>query len=652
MFKKIDLYTLKTFLPLLVMTSLICWFIVLMQFLWRYMDELVGKGLSLTVVAEIVFYASMYLVRQALPLGILLASLITFGNMGERLELLSMKASGVSLYRIMSPLLIAVFGVGLWLYHFQNNFMITSEVRMWTLLYSARYSAPELEVPEGSFYNGITGYSMFVKHRDRETGRLEDVMLYDYKSGVDRTRIIRADSARMAMDDSKLYLSLKLYQGQSFENLEDPPGTQDNAPIPHAIERFDLKEILIPFNANFNRQDENEFRNLSVGKNMQQLNRAIDTAQRRIDSLRLTASVSLSDISIAQRYSNPYPQSLLDTTQWAQHARKSIQSLRSTRPAIGLDSLMRRYRLQDSISIYARASSAMMTMKYEAESRLYGDNEAFRDYRTNSQDWHRKFTYPVACVVFFLIGAPLGAIIRRGGLGVPVVASFLFFIIYYIIDTLGQNLVRSESLSVQLGMWLSTYVLAPIGLFLCYMAAKESAGLSADAYLNLWQRLTGTRVELRQVEPRCQETSLTAQELRDECLALRTEAEDLLASKLMNRSLLHIFLHASEYVRAMKPIDERLESLVDELRASRHPLVLAKTNDLPLMPKKISALPLPSSPAQGKLWLLALPLALPLLLALRVGRVRIDRNLRALSAALSEIVPIFDSNIQMNQTLQ
>lgn len=631
------------------MTSLICWFIVLMQFLWRYMDELVGKGLSLTVVAEIVFYAAMHLVPTALPLGILLASLITFGNLGERLELLSMKASGVSLYRIMRPLFLAVVCVALWLFHFQNNFMITAQVRMWTLLYSARFSAPELEIPEKSFYSGIDGISMFVGHRDKKTGRLDDLMIYDYKSGLDKTRIIRADSGRIAMDDSKLFLSLRLYNGQSFENLQEPSSLMSPDPISHAKERFSSKEILIPFDANFNRRDEKEIGSLSVGKNLSELTRAIDTAAYRIDSLRLTTSVSLSDISIGQRYNAPYPQSQVDTTEWAHQARETIRSLSTTSPTVGLDSLMRRYGLQDSIAIYSRAASSMMTMKFEVESRLYSDNDAFKTFRTNSQDWHRKFTFPAACLVFFLIGAPLGAIIRKGGLGVPVVASFLFFIIYYIIDSLGQNLVRTESLSVPVGMWLSSYVLLPIGLLLCYMAAKESAGLNADIYLNVWQRMSGTFMEPRQVETATEPSSLTYTEMRERCLYIRSLAEDMIASDVLTKSTLHLFLHSSLYFDGIIRMRNEVEALVEELRGCPHPLVVSKLKDLPVLPQRISPLPLPSNPLRGKVLLLFIPISLPLLFGLRAGRRRIDLSLRTLSLNLAEIVTIFDASIRMHQ---
>lgn len=620
-----------------------------MQFLWRYMDELVGKGLSLAVVAEIVFYAAMHLVPTALPLGILLASLITFGNLGERLELLSMKASGVSLYRIMRPLFVAVVCVALWLFHFQNNFMITAQVRMWTLLYSARFSAPELEIPEKSFYNGIDGISMFVNHRDKKTGRLNELMIYDYKNGIDKTRIIRADSGRIAMDDSKLFLSLRLYNGQSFENLEEPMSLMSTDPISHAKERFASKEILIPFDANFNRRDEKEIGALSVGKNLSELTRAIDTAQYRIDSLRLTTSVSLSDISIGQRYTAPYPQSQIDTTEWAKEARQTIQTLSTSAPTVGLDSLMRRYGLQDSIAIYNRAASAMMTMKFEVESRLYNDNDAFKTFRTNSQDWHRKFTFPAACLVFFLIGAPLGAIIRKGGLGAPVVASFLFFIIYYIIDSLGQNLVRTESLSVQVGMWLSTYVLLPIGLFLCYMAAKEAAGLNSDIYLNVWQRLTGSYIAPRQVEAAMIPSKLTYVQMRSECLRIRTLAEDMISSEVLTQSTPRLFVHATRYTENILRMHDEVETLVAELRGCDHPLVVSKLKDLPILPRRLSPFPLPSSTRRGKLLLALVPISLPLLLGLRSGRKHLDVSLRALSTNLAEIVTIFDASIRMHQ---
>ena len=229
--KRLYRFILKSFLPLFLMTFFICLFIVLMQFLWRYVDEMVGKGLEMSVLAELFFYAAVTMVPMALPLAILLASLMTFGNLGERLELLAIKAAGISLLQIMRPLVIFLIFVAIGAFFFQNNVLPKSQVKMWTLLYSMRQKSPELDIPEGVFYDQISGYNLYVKKKDHKTGMLYDVMIYDMSSGFDNAMIILADSGKLKMTDDKEHLFLTLYSGESFENLRDQrTSTSNNIP--------------------------------------------------------------------------------------------------------------------------------------------------------------------------------------------------------------------------------------------------------------------------------------------------------------------------------------------------------------------------------------------------------------------------------------
>ena len=243
---------LRSFVPLFVMTFFICLFIVLMQFLWRYIDDLVGKGLSVDVIAELFFYAALTMIPMALPLAILLASLMTFGNLGEQFELTAMKASGVSLIKAMRPLMVLIGLIAIGAFFFQNNVLPVAQTKMWTLLYSMRQKSPELEIPEGVFYDQIPGYNLFVQEKNRENGTLYEVMIYDMSKGFDNASIILADSGRMAMTEDKNHLFLKLWQGESFENLKEA-GAGNVKNVPYRRESFDLKEILLKFDANFNR---------------------------------------------------------------------------------------------------------------------------------------------------------------------------------------------------------------------------------------------------------------------------------------------------------------------------------------------------------------------------------------------------------------
>ena len=219
--KRLHTFILKTFLPLFAMTFFIVLFIVLMQFLWKYIDDLVGKGLSFGVLGELFFYAAVSMVPMALPLAILLASLMTFGNLGEKFELTAMKASGISLIRVMAPLIVTVGTIAVGAFFFQNDILPKAQVKMWTLLFSMRQKSPELEIPEEVFYDQIPGYNLYVKHKNRDTGMLYDVMIYDVSRGGDNATVITSDSARLALTPDMKYLYLRLWQGEQFENLRD-----------------------------------------------------------------------------------------------------------------------------------------------------------------------------------------------------------------------------------------------------------------------------------------------------------------------------------------------------------------------------------------------------------------------------------------------
>lgn len=633
---------LKGFLPMLLASFLICWLIVVMQFLWQRVDELVGKGLDIWVILQIVFYASMYLVPMALPLGILLGSLMFFGNLGERLELLSMKASGMSLYRMMRPLFVAVFILAVGLFYFQNTVLITAQVRMWTLLYSARLSNPELEIPERVFYNEIRGYSIYVDGRDKKNpGRMLELMIYDHSQGSDKVRIMRADSGRIVMDEGKDYVAWRLYSGQSFENLEEPEYMSDK-PIAHAQERFAYKEILIPFDANFQKLDESTMSSRFVGKNLEQLQAAFDSTALELDSIRSITETSLTNMSVSQRYSYEMP-AIRDTTTWAQERWAALEATHGAGD-LSVDSLMQIETKRDSLRLLARAISSLNSLRSEADNRQYSDQDVFTEYRTNGQEWHRKFTFPAACLVFFFIGAPLGAIIRKGGIGMPVVASVIFFIIYYIIDTFGYNMTKNESVPIWFGMWLSALVLFPIGLFLTYKASLDSNILNAEVYVNLWRKLSGAYVPLRVVEPITEGRVLDYSTLSAEAKRLLSSSEDLLASRLMNSSLLHAWLHGQDYQEQMPALATQLDTLVEELRRVDHPLILTKTNDLPFLPQVLAPYPLPRRRELGIILLPLLPLSCPLLLILYVYRERMRNSLRTMNAALSELIPLLEKS--------
>ena len=298
---------LQTFLPLFIMTFGICLFIVLMQFLWRYIDDMVGKGLGIPVLGEMFFYAALFLLPMALPLAILLASLMTFGNLGERLELLAMKSAGVSLIHIMRPLIITIGIISIGAFFFQNNAMPVVQVKLYSLLYSMRQKSPELDIPEGVFYGEITGYNVYVKEKNNQTGLLKDVMIYDYSKGFNNARVILADSGRLKTSADKLFLVLSLFNGESFENLSEGQTGSNNrkTAVPYRRETFSTKDILIDFDANFTRTDESFMQNQYMGKQLKDLQTSIDSMTVRLDSIKAINSKNVYDMSYKKTFSKP-----------------------------------------------------------------------------------------------------------------------------------------------------------------------------------------------------------------------------------------------------------------------------------------------------------------------------------------------------------
>lgn len=467
------------------MTFFIVLFIVLMQFLWRYIDDLVGKGLSVGLLGELFFYAAVSMVPMALPLAILLASLMTFGNLGEKSELTAIKASGVSLVKAMSPLIVLIFCVAVGAFFFQNDVLPRAQVKMWTLLFSARQKSPELEIPEGAFYDQIPGYSLYVKEKDRQTGMLHDVMIYDVQKGGDNATILVADSARLAFTKDSRYLYLHLFQGDQFENLRDQKSGGAN--VPFRRESFLDKEILIPFDNNFNRLDEGGMRSQYVGKNMAELRQTLDSLDVRIDSLG-TESMMQFNRNVGYMTGAGY---VSERFRGAAPEEKAAAPGRRMDRCMDLDSLLRTMDSGRLDGVFASARSAVGRQKNEVEFRALQMQDEWKRYRRHQIELIKKFTLSVACIIFLFIGAPLGAIIRKGGLGTPLVISVLLFLFYYIIDNTGYKLARDGHWVVWVGMWLSTFVLLPLGIFVTYKAMNDSSVFNADMYRDWIRRRLG-----------------------------------------------------------------------------------------------------------------------------------------------------------------
>lgn len=484
--KRLYWFVLKSFLPLFCMTFFICLFIVLMQFLWRYIDDLVGKGLTIDVIGELFFYAALTMIPMALPLAILLASLMTFGNLGEHFELTAMKASGVSLIKVMKPLIFLMIGVGIGAFFFQNNVLPIAQTKMWTLLFSMRQKSPELEIPEGVFYDQIPGYNFFVDHKNRDTGTLYEIMIYDMSRGFDNAGIILADSGRLMMTEDKAHLFLKLWQGESFDNLKEAGSSMKN--VPYRRESFHDKSILLDFDANFNRMDEDGMRNQYVGKNIDQLQATIDSVGLIVDSLGANYGRS---ILVEPRLGVKTVKPAYDKE--GKSVLERVPEVKLSRP-LNVDSLLKGPNSASQVSYTSRALNRAKNTRQDYEFRALVMKDELKTVRRHDIELQKKFTLSFACLIFFFIGAPLGAIIRKGGIGTPLVISVILFIFYYIIDNTGYKMARDGRIAVWEGMWFSSAVLLPLGIFFTYKAVKDSAVFNKDAYLNFFRRLVGSNM--------------------------------------------------------------------------------------------------------------------------------------------------------------
>ena len=631
--KIVDKYILRTFIPLFVMSFAVCWFIVVMQFLWRYIDELVGKGLSGFMLLKIIFYAALSFIPMSLPLGILLASLMTLGNLGERLELLALKASGIRLYRIIRPIMLLVVAMACGLFYFQNDLMIRAQVRMWTLVITAKYAAPEMEITPGVFYTGIPGYSLYAKDRDAGTGLMHRMMVYDMSRGYLNPRIIRADSGRLVMDKSKKFLVLKLYQGQSFENIQTQSYNTSTDAVPYMLPHFDYSETFIPFDANIKMQDEGELSSMYVGKNLHQLQQSIDSIRPILDSTRLSYA-QVVGASLMESHYGTSSYAYQDSATRVQAQVRLTQLEQQTRHSKGEDASLT-LTPQDSLQAFAMARDKADRVKEEASLYIDTDDAQFYQFRTLHQEWHRKFTFPVSCIIFALIGSSLGAIVRRGGIGMPIIISIFFFVVYFIIDSFGTNMLRNESIPIWLGMWLSNIVLFPVGIFLAYKANQDSSALNVEVYVIFFRKLFGFR-GVRKVE--YQELIIEEADYKAGALVVSQalkHTEALLQGSLFSGRIWSIWTRGAEQ-KQLATLSKELDDITESLRHTPSRLLVSKLCDLPLLPTRLSPF-LPEEPRWGRILGALLPLSLPFGLFLSRVRTHLRADLRTTRTVLLQI---------------
>ena len=476
--KKIDIYLLKNFLSLFLATFFIAIFILLMQFMWLHVSDLVGKGIGISVLSEFFIYAAASVVPLALPLAILLSSLISFGNLAEKSELTAMKSAGISLFRILRPLAIAVAFLSVGAFYFSNNVLPKSQMKLWALIFSLRQKSPALDIPVGEFYDEISGYHIYV-HDKKPNGDLLSIMMYDYSGGFENAKVMVADTGRLAASEDKRYLILDLINGEAFENLDQKQqrATSTTKSIPYRRETFSHKRIIIDFATDFNRYDESMLEDQHVSKNVAQLTQSIDSVQ----NVSKERSAEQSSKMLSERYFGRE-----NTTYAVSIPQKLTKEEKATH---NLDSLWRVLPVEKQHQVLQSAQDKARMYRDQVEYNAIMLEDADRYIRKHEIELYRKFTLAFACLIFFFIGAPLGAIIRKGGLGAPVVISVILFIIYYIIDNTGYKMAREALWPCWAGMWLSSFILLPTGIFLTYKAATDSPLFNPEAWSMAFKKI-------------------------------------------------------------------------------------------------------------------------------------------------------------------
>lgn len=637
--KKLDWYVLKKFLLVFAGAFFVVLFVFMMQFTWRYVDDLIGKGLSFDILAKFYWYMAQTLVRDSLPLSVLLASLITFGNMGESFELLAMKAAGIPLIRIMRPLAIfAAFLTGTSFY-FQNFTSPDAQINMRTLLFSMKEQSPAVEIPEGVFYNGVPNINIYVQRKNTLTGMLYQTIIYKTDQGFDRAQIVLADSARLEVTRDKMHLRLELWNGEQFESLESSGGAatqmmQNGAHEPFDRETFRFKTLLIDFDSNFSLMDKSLIAGMPTAKNMKQIQQSVDSMNAELDSV---GRQYYKDACVTYYRRPQLP---------AKDSVALLNLLRSCQgqSTLAFDTIVAHADPQKLQMARQIALSSVKSVSADLEWKAMGADQEQRSLLGHEVEWHNKITYSLACLLFFFVGAPLGAIIRKGGLGMPTVISVAIFIVWYIIYTSGMKMARDGNINMVLGMWISTMVIAPFSVFFTYKANKDSVVFNIDAYKHFFVRLFGLRTsrhifrkEVIIDEPRLDKLPAEIETLISACKAYNEKTKLLRAPSYVN-----IFFHHVPD-RVAEQIDEQMERIVEELSNSRNRVVLEVLNRYPILYTHAHTSPFDKKWANVAAGLFV-PLGIVLWFRIWRFRLRLYRDMRVIVRTSEQLLALLQGN--------
>ena len=613
----------KQFALLFVGTFFISLFVLMMQFVWQYVDTLIGKGLTLDILGQFFWYMSLMMVPQALPLAILLSSLIAFGNLGETSELTAIKAAGISLMQTLRPLAFIVVLIACGSFYFQNNVGPESKKKMARLLISMKQKSPELEIPEGIFYDGIPQCNIYVQRKDLNTGMLYGIMIYRMTGSYDDAAIILADSGMLQSTAEKKHLLLSLYSGEWFENMRSSE-LGGNASVPYRRESFWKKRILIDFDGDFSLADANVWGQNAQGKSLSQIRVDIDSLNHTFDS-------------IGRAYFNDAKH-----VTYAINGISKADSLRalqaSRRQEYNFDSLYNQLSADKQRLAMNNALSKVNQHMSELDFKSMVTDEGDYDLRQHKIEAINKFVLALSCIIFFFIGAPLGAIIRKGGLGIPIIASVVVFIIFYILDNTGYRMARGGMWSIWFGKGLATAVLAPTAAFVTYKANNDSAVFNLDAYVNLGMRILGMRrkrsVQGKEViinDPNYIDDIEELERLSNE---VTTYAHDHNLKSPPN--IIKVFFKYQPD-HEIERISEELESVIEDLGNTRDRMILSLLGRYPVVSEKAHTRPF------ERKWLnimaaILVPLGAFLYIRMWTFRLRLLKDLRVIKQNNANII--------------
>lgn len=615
--KKLDIFIAKQFGLLFIGTFFICQFVLMMQFLWRYIDELIGKGLSMEVLAEFFWHMGLMLVPQALPLAILLSSLITFGNMGESSELTAIKAAGISLMQAFRSLIFISVLICLTSLYFQNTVGPNANKQLGLMLMSMKQKSPELEIPEGIFYDGIPNSNLYVQKKDLNTGKLYGIMIYRMTGSYEDQAIILADSGMLQSTAEKKHLLLSLWSGEWFENMKAQE-MAGSAAVPYRRETFTAKRILLDYDGDFNMGDGSSMSNNASAKSFSKIRHDLDSLKEQYDSIGRMyynedqrMAYALPKVSVKDSLRS---MGLVATNTYNVDSAFSQLTPDRRRAAVG-------YALQQ---VKQRASDL------DFKQMITSDGD--RLIRQHKIEWVRKITLALTCLIFFFIGAPLGAIIRKGGLGLPVLISVLVFIVYYILDNSGYRMARGGMWAIWFGNALAPAVLVPMAVFFTYKATNDSVVFNVDLYTDIFRRFFGLRVK----RPIYRKEVV----INDPDYASDLERLESITSEIDLYSQSHRLKHAPNWIKVffryepdhkIEAINEELETVIEDLSNSRDRTIVNHLSAYPIMSVKAHTRPF------ERRWLnivsaVIVPFGLVLYLRMWRYRLRLWRDLRTVKA--------------------